>query len=232
MHFSKLLLLIVFFTHILPLASAEQQRTLNNALSDDINQNIVQLASLRFLIKKLQPSVINISSPKGPLGSGFIIRDDGYILTAKHVVQADQPLSVIINDQQSFPAKVVRLHPLADLALLRIETNQTVPAVQLGDSNLLEIGDWVIAMGNPFGLGNTATVGIISASPQALGKSAPEAQMIQTDAAINPGNSGGPLYNMQGEVIGVASARITIGQGIGFAIPINLAHTLLQTPAL
>ncbi len=212
----------------MPLGAAPPQQEMDSkASAPTTSMDTVQLPSLGGLVKRLQPAVVNIAGAKGSLGTGFFIRSDGYLLTTKHIAEADSRLSVVLGGQKIYPAKVVRIHPHADLALLQVDAGQPVDTVKLGDSNTLEVGEWVLALGNPFGLGNTVTVGVISSTTRTLGESGPDKQLIQTDAAINPGNSGGPLCNMHGNVIGVATALVSIGQGIGFAIPINIALEML-----
>jgi len=159
------------------------------------------------------------------LGSGFIINKDGYILTNYHVANADEIDVKLINGKK-FKAKVIGKDSKTDMALIKIDTWQDLPFVKLGDSDKLEIGEWVVAIGNPFGLEHTLTVGIVSAKGRVIG-AGPYDNFIQTDASINPGNSGGPLINMNQEVIGINTAIIMGGQGIGFAIPINLAKEIL-----
>ncbi|MGH7909133.1 MAG: DegQ family serine endoprotease, partial [Thermodesulfobacteriota bacterium] len=161
------------------------------------------------------------------LGSGFVLTEDGYIVTNNHVVEKATDIDVILEDGEKYDAKVIGKDPKTDVALLKINPKHKLPAVSLGDSDKLEIGDWVIAVGNPFGLGHTVTVGIVSAKGRSLGLGAYD-DFIQTDAAINPGNSGGPLFNLQGQVVGVNTAIIAGGQGIGFAIPIDLAKNIIN----
>ncbi len=159
-------------------------------------------------------------------GSGFIISPDGLILTNAHVVEGSDKVTVTLRDSRSFDGKVIGSDPVTDVAVVKIEA-KNLPTVRLGRSENLEPGQWAIAIGNPLGLDNTVTAGIISA----LGRSSGEIRVpdkrvsfIQTDAAINPGNSGGPLLNAQGEVIGVNTAIIQGAQGLGFAIPIETAQ--------
>ncbi len=224
-----------------------------------------ELPSLADLVKRLKPSVVNVSttsvvkggvsqfeSPFGGgeqdpfeeffkrffgdvpqrefrqrgLGSGFILSEDGYIVTNNHVVEKASDIEIILEDGERYKAKVIGKDPKTDVALLKIEPKHKLPAAVLGDSSKLEIGDWVIAVGNPFGLGHTVTAGIVSAEGRSLGLG-PYDDFIQTDAAINPGNSGGPLFNLQGQVVGVNTAIVAGGQGIGFAIPINLAKSVI-----
>ncbi len=161
------------------------------------------------------------------LGSGFIISEDGYILTNNHVVSNADEIYVTLPNQHRYKAKIVGTDPKTDIALIKIDPkNEKLKPVKLGDSDKLQVGEWVVAIGNPFGFSRTVTVGIVSAKGRVIG-AGPYDNFIQTDAAINPGNSGGPLINMKGEVIGINTAIIASAQGIGFAIPINMAKALL-----
>jgi len=162
------------------------------------------------------------------LGSGFIIQPYGLILTNYHVVDNAQKITVRLFDGRQFVGEVVGKDQKTDIALVKISA-QNLPVAQLGDSDRLEVGEWVMAIGNPFGLDNTVTSGIISAKDRQIG-AGPYDHLIQTDASINPGNSGGPLVNLQGEVVGIESAIFSQSGGnigIGFAIPINLVKELL-----
>lgn len=166
-----------------------------------------------------------VQRPQKSLGSGFIINQDGYILTNNHVVEGADEIQVQLTDKRKFDAKVIGSDPKTDLCVIRISAKD-LPAATLGDSDRLRVGDWVMAVGNPFGLEHTVTAGIVSAKGRVIG-AGPYDDFIQTDASINPGNSGGPLFNLQGEVVGVNSAIVASGQGIGFAIPINMAKDLV-----
>jgi serine protease Do len=159
-------------------------------------------------------------------GSGVIINADGTILTNNHVVESTTEIVVTLSDKQEYKAKVLGRDPKTDLAVIKLEGKGPFKAAVLGNSESARVGEWVLAIGNPFGLSNTVTAGIISAKGRIIG-AGPYDDFIQTDAPINPGNSGGPLINMQGEVIGINTAIIPNGQGIGFAIPVNTAKTLL-----
>ena len=171
--------------------------------------------------------------PRGPfrqksLGSGFIIDRDGSILTNNHVVENAQKIVVKLADEREFEAKVIGKDAKTDVAVIKINARENFPVAPLGDSDRLEVGEWVMAIGNPFGLDNTVTSGIVSAKGRHIG--GPYDNFIQTDASINPGNSGGPLINLRGEVVGINSAiysRSGGNIGIGFAIPINLVKELL-----
>jgi serine protease Do len=162
-------------------------------------------------------------------GSGFIIRNDGIIITNNHVVENAKEILVTLTDKREYNAKVLGRDPKTDLAVIKIEPKGEVPIAKLGDSESLQVGDWVMAIGNPFGLNNTVTAGIVSAKGRSIG-AGPYDNFIQTDASINPGNSGGPLFNERGEVVGINSAIFSQNGGnigIGFAIPINLAKKLV-----
>ncbi len=161
------------------------------------------------------------------LGSGFIISKDGYIITNNHVVRKADEIKVILENEDEYSAELIGTDPKTDLALLKIKPKTALIPVKIGNSSALDIGDWVLAIGNPFGLGNTVTAGIVSAKGRSLGLGAYD-DFIQTDAAINPGNSGGPLFNFKGEVVGVNTAIIAGGQGIGFAIPMNMANRIVS----
>ncbi|HEX9662274.1 MAG TPA: DegQ family serine endoprotease [Candidatus Binatia bacterium] len=163
------------------------------------------------------------------LGSGFIIDADGSILTNNHVVENAQKIVVKLADDQEYEAKVVGRDAKTDIAIIKINAKAALTAASLGDSDHLDVGEWVVAIGNPFGLDSTVTSGIVSAKGRHIGQG-PYDNFIQTDASINPGNSGGPLINLRGEVIGINTAifsRTGGNMGIGFAIPINLAKELL-----
>jgi serine protease Do len=159
-------------------------------------------------------------------GSGVIISTDGYVLTNNHVIEGAKDVTVTLADHQEYKARIVGRDPKTDLAVLKIEGKGTFPAASLGNSDNLQVGDWVIAIGNPFGLNNTVTSGIVSAKGRVIG-AGPYDNFIQTDASINPGNSGGPLFNMNGEVVGINTAIISQGHGIGFAIPVNTVKPLV-----
>jgi serine protease Do len=161
------------------------------------------------------------------LGSGFIISPDGYILTNNHVVGKAQDIKVSLADGRVLDAKLVGTSPEIDVALIKVDA-AGLPSVTLGDSDALEVGDWVVAIGNPFGLSQTVTAGIVSAKGRVIGMG-PYDNLIQTDAAINPGNSGGPLFNTNGEVVGINTVIIASGQNLGFAVPITMVKELLPS---
>ena len=161
------------------------------------------------------------------LGSGFIIDDQGYIVTNNHVIEDADQIKVILSDDKEFDAELVGRDSKTDLALIQIKGARDLAPLPLGNSDDLKVGTWVVAIGSPFGLEQTVTAGIVSAKGRIIG-SGPYDDFIQTDASINPGNSGGPLLNMDGEVVGINTAIIASGQGIGFAIPINLARGIID----
>jgi serine protease Do len=163
------------------------------------------------------------------LGSGVIVSPDGYILTNDHVVGDAENIQVTLMDKREFTAKVIGKDTKTDLALIKIDTKTPLPYASLGNSDTTEVGDWVVAIGNPFGFSLTVTAGIVSAKGRALGGNYDE--FIQTDAAINPGNSGGPLFDVNGKVVGINTAiysRTGTSAGIGFAIPIDLAKAVMN----
>lgn len=161
-------------------------------------------------------------------GSGFIVSKDGYILTNNHVVAGADEITVSMSDGKAYPAKVIGTDPSYDLAVIKID-GKNLPTLKLGDSDKVRVGEWAIAIGNPFGFESSVTVGVISAKNRSIrARDFSFDGFLQTDAAINPGNSGGPLLNLKGEVIGINTAIIPYAQGIGFAIPINMAKQVLQ----
>jgi len=161
------------------------------------------------------------------LGSGFIIDQSGFIVTNNHVVEGADKIKVILKDDREFDAEVKGRDPNTDLALIKIKSDGKLPTIQFGNSDDVKVGEWVMAIGNPFGLEHTVTVGIISAKGRVIG-SGPYDDFIQTDASINPGNSGGPLIDMTGKVVGINTAIIAGGSGIGFAIPVNMAKGIIE----
>jgi serine protease Do len=164
--------------------------------------------------------------PQRSLGSGVVVDPSGIALTNAHVVERAQEIEVITLDGNKHKAKIVGIDKKTDLAVLRLDDGKgRFPAIRLGDSDKIQVGDWVVAVGSPFGLQATVTAGIISAKARQIGQG-PFDDFLQTDAAINPGNSGGPLVNMQGEVIGINTAIVAGGSGIGFAIPSNMARRI------
>ena len=164
------------------------------------------------------------------LGSGFIISESGYVVTNNHVIAEADEITVTLHDDSKLKAKLIGRDPKTDLALLKVEPESPLPAVPFGDSGATRVGDWVVAIGNPFGLGGTVTAGIVSARQRDI-NSGPYDDFIQTDASINRGNSGGPMFNLKGEVIGINTAIFSPSGGsvgIGFAIPANLARPIIE----
>jgi serine protease Do len=203
----------------------------------------VSMRAFAKLAKELSPAVVNINverkaitlpfmAPSGGtgLGTGFIVHASGYVLTNNHVIAGADSITVRLANEHEYPAKVVGAYEPLDVALLKVEPSEPLVAAPLGSSDTLEIGEWVIAIGNPFGLNHTVTAGIVSAKGRrevTPGNEAAHARFIQTDASINPGNSGGPLINIRGEVVGINTAINAAGQGIGFAVPVDMIKTVL-----
>lgn len=193
-------------------------------------------------VEKISKSVVNIASvkmvhdqmfrvfPVQGVGSGVIIDKDGYVLTNYHVIDDAERLRVTLSDGRVFKGKVVGVDPPTDLAVIKIETNEEIPFAKLGDSSRLKVGQIVLAVGNPFGLtgGPTVTSGIVSSLDRGIQTENGMLELIQTDAAINPGNSGGPLVNTTGEVVAINTANMPYAQGIGFAVPVDTAKSILK----
>jgi serine protease Do len=161
------------------------------------------------------------------LGSGFILDKEGYIVTNHHVIKDADEIQVKLKNGNEYDARIEGTDPSTDIALIKIDADEDLPVLALGESDGLKIGQWIIAIGNPFGLEHTVTAGIISAKGRVIG-AGPYDDFIQTDASINPGNSGGPLINMNGEVVGISTAIVAGGEGIGFAIPITMAKDIIS----
>ncbi len=232
-----------------PIAEA---RTLPDA---PITRTTGGLPSLAPLVEDLSPAVVNVNievkaeqlnggdpleqfrfflepqenvapQPRQGQGSGFLISEDGYLLTNHHVVQGADKVSITFQNGDTRSAQVVGTDSRTDIALLKVE-GHNLPHVQLGRSESLRVGDWVVAIGNPFGLGHTVTAGIISGKGRALG-AGPYDDFLQTDAAINPGNSGGPLFNLNGDVVGINTAIVPRANTIGFSIPIDMVSSIID----
>ncbi len=196
------------------------------------------------LADRVKPAVVNIFPLQGPgrskesprerlpnspgSGSGVIIDQKGHIVTNNHVVGDAVEVEVRLSDKTKFTARVIGKDPDTDLAVLQINTDRNLPSVNFGDSTKVKVGQWVLAVGNPFGLDRTVTLGVVSGIGRENMNLSRYENFIQTDASINPGNSGGPLFNMHGEVIGINTAIINFAQGIGFAIPSNMAKQVIQ----
>jgi S1-C subfamily serine protease len=211
------------------------EETIINAL-EKVSKNVVNIASVRMVTDQL----FRVFPVEG-VGSGIIIDNQAHILTNYHVVDHARRLKVTLNDGKTFNAKVIGTDKLTDLAVLQIENHANnnnnnnnafdfITSIQLGDSDSLRVGQIVLAIGNPFGLtgGPTVTTGIISSLNRNIEFEEGILELVQTDAAINPGNSGGPLVNTNGEVIAINTAKIPYAHGIGFAVPVNTAKTILQ----
>ncbi|MDE2588910.1 MAG: trypsin-like peptidase domain-containing protein [Patescibacteria group bacterium] len=193
-------------------------------------------------VEKISKSVVNIASvkmvhdqlfrvfPVRGVGSGVMIDKNGHVLTNHHVIDDAEKLRVTLSDGRVFNGKIVGADPSTDLAVIKIETKEKIPIATLGDSGNLKVGQIVLAVGNPFGLtgGPTVTSGIVSSLKRNIQTENGMLELIQTDAAINPGNSGGPLVNTAGEVIAINTANMPYAQGIGFAVPVNTAKSILK----
>lgn len=194
------------------------------------------------LADRVKPSVVNVfpaqsnrsSNPRERLpnspgsGSGVIIDLEGHIITNNHVIGDANEVEVRLSDKTKVMAQVIGKDPDTDLALIKITTDRPLPYAQFGDSGSVRVGQWVLAVGNPFGLDRTVTLGVVSGIGRENMNLSKYENFIQTDASINPGNSGGPLFNIRGEVIGINTAIINFAQGIGFAIPSNMAKQVMQ----
>ena len=192
---------------------------------EKVSKSVVNIASVRML----HDQMFRIFPVEG-VGSGVIIDGKGYILTNNHVIDDAERLKVTLPDGKVLRGKVVGSDETTDLAVLKVESEQLLPATQLGNSDNLKTGQIVIAIGNPFGLtgGPTVSAGIVSSLNRSIQTRSGVLELIQTDAAINPGNSGGPLVNTKGEVIAINTANMPYAQGIGFAVPINTAKSILK----
>jgi S1-C subfamily serine protease len=192
---------------------------------DKVSKSVVNIASVRMLHDQL----FRIFPVEG-VGSGVIIDEKGYILTNNHVIDDAERLKVTLPEGKVLRGRVVGSDESTDLAVLKVESEQTLPTAQLGNSDNLKTGQIVIAIGNPFGLtgGPAVTAGIVSSLNRSIQTRNGVLELIQTDAAINPGNSGGPLVNTNGEVIAINTANMPYAQGIGFAVPINIAKSILK----
>ncbi|MFN4196168.1 MAG: trypsin-like peptidase domain-containing protein, partial [Thermosynechococcus sp.] len=220
-----------------PLAPTDQPHAGRNFIAKVVAEAVPAVVSIDTLrvLRSEEDSFLNpFPVPEVPVrqgqGSGFIFTPDGKIMTNAHVVEGASAVRVTLPDGRQFDGKVVGADPLTDVAVVQIEAEK-LPTVQLGNSDALVPGEWAIAIGNPLGLSNTVTAGIISATGRAsneIGAADKRVSFIQTDAAINPGNSGGPLLNAVGQVVGVNTAVISQAQGLGFAIPINTAYRIAE----
>ena len=192
---------------------------------DKVSKSVVNIASVRML----QDQLFRVFPVEG-VGSGVIIDEKGYILTNNHVIDDAERLKVTLTDGRVLKGRVTGSDEVTDLAVLKVESDQPLPAAQLGNSDDLKAGQIVLAIGNPFGLtgGPAVTAGIVSSLNRSIQTRNGVLELIQTDAAINPGNSGGPLVNTKGEVIAISTANMPYAQGIGFAVPANTAKSILR----
>jgi serine protease Do len=204
-------------------------------LADKVKPTVVNITTLeRVSGPSLDSPFEFFAGPEGPMppseregaGTGFIIDPNGYVVTNEHVVHGADEVHVKLSDEREFQADVVGRDPKLDIALLKLRNAHDLPAVRFGSSDRLRVGDSVLAVGNPFGMGQTVTLGIVSAKERVIGAGQYD-DFIQTDAAINPGNSGGPLFNGRGEVVGINTAIRPGANTIGFAIPIDLVKDIL-----
>lgn len=238
-----------------PPATAEKHSTQVPPVPNPAPELLATQTAFIEVSEKVTPSVVNIQAARvsrspelGPLfedffnelfkgrrlpqqesrslGSGVIISSDGYILTNDHVINGAEEIKVKLSDDRVYDGKLIGSDPRTDVAVLKIVSSEPLPAAVLGDSDALQVGQWALAIGNPFGLDRTLTVGVVSATSRTDVGIEDYEDFIQTDASINPGNSGGPLLNIYGEVIGINTAIVASGQGIGFAIPINMARAI------
>tara|TARA_Y100000816_G_C26067798_1_gene561304 strand:+ start:138 stop:1544 length:1407 start_codon:yes stop_codon:yes gene_type:complete len=243
----RIFIISIFFTFSLQISSFSQNIPGSFAdLAEKLMPSVVNISTTTII--KTQSNPFPFQFPPGSpfedmfkefgapqerqssaLGSGFIIDEDGIVITNNHVISDAKDIIVRVNGDKEYEAKVVGADPLSDIAVLQLETKEKFKPVKFGDSDKARIGDWVIAIGNPFGLGGTVTSGIISARNRSIGLSRYE-DYIQTDASINSGNSGGPLFDMNGDVIGINTAILGRNGsiGIGFSIPSNSAKIVID----
>ncbi len=243
----KFSLVILFLINLNTASNSSNVPSSFADLAEELMPSVVNISTTQTVVTKTNPFP-NFQFPPGSpfedmfkefgtpqerkasaLGSGFIIDKDGTVVTNNHVIKDADDILVRVNGDKEYKAKIIGTDPLSDIAVLKIESDDTFKPVKFGNSDLARIGDWVIAIGNPFGLGGTVTTGIISARNRSIGLSRYE-DFIQTDASINQGNSGGPLFNMDGDVVGVNTAILSQGGsiGIGFAIPSNNAKQVVD----
>ena len=243
----KRLIIIMFFIAFAPQANANDTPSSFADLAEKLMPSVVSIATTTTVVTNSNPfpgfqfppgspfedMFKEFGTPKkrksAALGSGFIIDKKGIVITNNHVIQNSEDIVVKVDGDKEYKAKIIGADPLSDIAVLQIESKETFKPVKFGDSDKARIGDWVIAIGNPLGLGGTVTSGIISARNRSIGLSRYE-DYIQTDASINSGNSGGPLFDMKGNVIGINTAILGKGGsiGIGFSIPSNSAKKVID----
>jgi len=198
-----------------------------SALAEDVSPTVVNVSPIRILGQSK-----NVPRQRRPKthgsGSGVIIHEDGYIVTNNHVIGGGIEAEIRLSDRTILIAEVIGRDPDTDLALLKVQVDRKLPVAKFGDSSAVKVGQWVLAVGNPFGLDRTVTLGVVSGIGRENMNLSKYENFIQTDASINPGNSGGPLFNLRGEVIGINTAIINFAQGIGFAIPSNMVDRIIM----
>lgn len=234
----SMILFVIFSGSLFAQAAPLLKESKGLQLLEEIQEAISQLA------EHVTPTVVGVSSIRqvsqpGQIprqgrfkvpgaGSGVVIHEDGYIVTNNHVINNGVEAEVHFSDQSTLVAKIIAQDADTDLALLKVEADHKLPSAMFGDSNTVKVGQWVLAVGNPFGLDRTVTLGVVSGIGRENMNLSRYENFIQTDASINPGNSGGPLFNLRGEVIGINTAIINFAQGIGFAIPSNMASRIIE----
>jgi len=240
-------LAVMFFTAVFSVTAAEFVPSTFSDVAEKVRPAVVNISTVQIINRNVDPYYDRFfedemmrrffgvpMQPPGPqkrqsLGSGFVVSKDGYILTNNHVVDGADEITVRFSDQRELKAKLIGKDKETDIAVIKVNAKD-LSVLELGDSDLMKVGDWVVAIGSPFGLEQTVTQGIISAKGRNIGAGAYD-DFLQTDAAINPGNSGGPLVDLQGRVIGINTAITSRSggyEGVGFAIPINMASKIYE----
>ena len=205
----------------------EEIQSVITTLAEQAKPSVVNLIPLTSQNRTRDNAMDRTPNPSGS-GSGLIVDSDGHIVTNNHVIGDAQEIEVRLSDKTKLIAQVIGKDPDTDLALLKVTADHPLPSARFGDSGTVKVGQWVLAVGNPFGLDRTVTLGVVSGIGRENINLSRYENFIQTDASINPGNSGGPLFNLRGEVIGINTAIINFAQGIGFAIPSNMAKQVIQ----
>ena len=218
---------------VVNISATQEVRNSSNKSDDDLLNELPKIPLFEDFKNRLESQLKEGGQRKkvSSIGSGFLISKDGFIVTNNHVIDDADEITVSLNDGSKYKAKIIGIDKKTDLALLKISTNKELKFVNFGDSNKARIGDWVIVVGNPYGLGGSVTVGIVSARGRSLNNNIQSEEFIQTDAAINKGNSGGPIFNTKGEVIGISSAIFSPSGGnvgIGFASPSSVAAPIIK----
>ncbi len=205
----------------------EEMQTVIIHLAESTKPSVVNLIPLSGVAKGRELPRERVPNASGS-GSGVVIDPDGYIITNNHVIGDATTIEVRFSDKSKLIAQVVGKDPDTDLAVLKVNADHPLPSARFGDSSAVRVGQWVLAVGNPFGLDRTVTLGVVSGTGRENINLSRYENFIQTDASINPGNSGGPLFNLRGEIIGINTAIINFAQGIGFAIPSNMAKQVME----